>query len=323
MISIIIPVYNVAPNLDKCITSVISQSYQDWECILVDDGSTDGSAEICDKWCEQDDRLIVIHQENQGVSVARNHGIEEACGEFIVFIDSDDYVAPTYLSAMLEAEKADLVVSGVVRQFVNSLKVDVVCQPMRTEIITLGKGATEFFVDLNQQFLLFGPCAKLYQTFIIKTKDIRFPEDCSLGEDLEFNCKYLQYVHTISCIAVSNYYYRILGSGTLSSLLRKDQFDTEYRQWKMQRAIYMEKDMWYQAAQKLLYRRLWEIVYGALFRGVKIKSAGWTYIRHILQIPEIQELRSYGSIYPCAGWIKWAICHRKSIIFYGYYISHR
>lgn len=320
MISIIIPVYNVAPYLDECIASVVNQTYQDWECVLVDDGSTDGGAEICDNWSKKDDRIIVVHQSNQGVSAARNQGIDKACGEFITFIDSDDYVTPTYLSSMLAAEKADLIVSGIVRQFANVQKDEEVYQPIRTEKIILGKTATELFVDLNQKFLLFGPCTKLYKTSIIKENDIVFPTGCSLGEDLEFNCHYIQHVHTISCIAISNYFYRILGEGSLSSIFRKDQFDIEYRQWKMQQAIYKDKNMWYLPAKKLLYRRLWEIVYGGLFRGVQIERTGWKYISHILQIPEIRELRQYDYLYPCAEWIKWAVCHRLCIVFYGYYL---
>ena len=92
MISIIIPVYNVKLYLDNCIQSVIQQSYTDFECILVDDGSTDGSSEICDQWAEKDNRIIIVHQPNGGVSSARNKGLEQAKGEYICFIDSDDWV---------------------------------------------------------------------------------------------------------------------------------------------------------------------------------------------------------------------------------------
>ena len=90
MISVIIPVYNVEKYLDQCIQSVINQSYTDFECILINDGSTDNSGEICNKWSEIDNRIKVIHQKNQGVSVARNRGIEIANGEYIYFIDGDD-----------------------------------------------------------------------------------------------------------------------------------------------------------------------------------------------------------------------------------------
>ena len=118
MISIIIPVYNTAQYLDQCLESVLVQSYTDWECIVVDDGSTDNSGEICDKWGKRDSRFVILHQKNQGVSAARNKGLERCKGEYICFIDSDDWVEPTYLSHLYDGMKnnegVDMVVSGFI-----------------------------------------------------------------------------------------------------------------------------------------------------------------------------------------------------------------
>lgn len=91
MISIVIPVYNVKEYLNVCVSSIVDQPYSDWECILVDDGSSDGSGELCDQWDRKDIRIRVIHQPNRGVSFARNRGIKEAKGEYIYFIDADDW----------------------------------------------------------------------------------------------------------------------------------------------------------------------------------------------------------------------------------------
>ena len=91
-ISVIIPVYNVCNYLDRCIQSVLTQTYKDLEIILVDDGSTDESGKLCDIYKERDERIIVIHQKNQGVSCARNAGINIASGEYIGFVDADDYI---------------------------------------------------------------------------------------------------------------------------------------------------------------------------------------------------------------------------------------
>ena len=102
MISIIIPVYNVSQYLNECIQSVVNQSYKDFECILIDDGSSDGSEIICDQWEQKDSRIKVIHQPNQGVSKARNRGIAEVQGEYITFIDSDDWIDSNYLNALLQ-----------------------------------------------------------------------------------------------------------------------------------------------------------------------------------------------------------------------------
>lgn len=103
LISIIIPVYNTEKYIRRCIDSVISQTCNDWELILVDDGSTDGSGKICDEYAESDERIRVYHKTNGGVSSARNVGLDNARGVFIAFIDSDDFVEPTYLEKMYDA----------------------------------------------------------------------------------------------------------------------------------------------------------------------------------------------------------------------------
>ena len=108
MISVIVPVYNVRPYLVRCLDSILSQTFRDLEIILVDDGSTDGSSEICDDYCKKDGRIRVIHTENHGLSAARNLGIEMAAGEWIMFVDSDDRVSPDFCRLPLEnAEKED------------------------------------------------------------------------------------------------------------------------------------------------------------------------------------------------------------------------
>ena len=119
-VSIIIPVYNQEKYLDKCINSVIRQSYDDLECILVDDGSTDNSPEICDKYEKKDDRIKVFHQPNSGVSKARNVGLANAKGEWITFADSDDYLEQhafqTYIDAAIKYQ-ADVVRGGYFREY--------------------------------------------------------------------------------------------------------------------------------------------------------------------------------------------------------------
>lgn len=105
LISVIVPVYNVESYVAKCIESIQNQSYQHLEIILVDDGSTDDSGDICDQYAAYDDRIKVIHQENGGLSAARNTGIEAANGDYIAFVDSDDYIAPNMYEDMLHILK--------------------------------------------------------------------------------------------------------------------------------------------------------------------------------------------------------------------------
>lgn len=103
MISIIVPVYNVRKYLDDCIASIVAQTYRNWELLLIDDGSTDGSGEICDVWAERDRRIRVLHVPNGGVSRARNIGLDEVAGEYIFLTDSDDYLEPETLERLRSA----------------------------------------------------------------------------------------------------------------------------------------------------------------------------------------------------------------------------
>lgn len=115
-ISVIIPVYNVEKYLDDCVRSVLNQSFQNFEIILVDDGSTDTSGQLCDDWAKKDERIVVIHIPNSGVSVARNTGAQKALGKYIYFLDSDDFIAPFWLEELhriMEDTSADIVKGGI------------------------------------------------------------------------------------------------------------------------------------------------------------------------------------------------------------------
>lgn len=113
LISIIVPVYNVEKYLRECLDSIVKQTYKNIEVILVDDGSTDGSGDICEEYARFDERIRIIHQENQGVSIARNNGITAANGEYVMFVDSDDWIEPDYCSIPYKHAKeygADIVI---------------------------------------------------------------------------------------------------------------------------------------------------------------------------------------------------------------------
>lgn len=101
-VSVIVPVYNVRSYLDRCVRSIVNQTEQDIQIILVDDGSTDGSSSLCDDWAEADNRITVVHKENGGLSSARNCGLQKADGEYVCFIDSDDVIAPYFVEHLLQ-----------------------------------------------------------------------------------------------------------------------------------------------------------------------------------------------------------------------------
>lgn len=305
MISVIIPVYNVERYLDECIRSVVNQTYTDWECLLVDDGSTDGSGDICDEWARRCERIRVIHQKNGGVSKARNKGVEESCGEYIVFVDSDDTIGTEHLWRLTNAADADLVVSGL-RQIYQNGQTDEM-KPNTNKKFVLNRDSLIDFVDLNDKFLLYGPVAKLYKTNILKEHAVRFPVGCNYGEDLQFNLQYLECVKTIAQVDNVSYFYR-RGTETLSTKVRPNQFFQDYEQWQMLRAFYEKRDLWLQPSKEFLYKRLWGIVYDGIFSTE-------TSNKKILSIPEITELKNYQHVFHCPKWIKWCILHRLAFVF--------
>lgn len=305
MISVIVPVYNVIMYLDECVASIVAQTYEEWECILVNDGSTDGSGTICDKWALKDKRIRVIHQENRGVSEARNRGIEEAKGKFIVFVDSDDTIGEDHLYSLVKAPMVDIVVSGIRQETPDGLTINF--KPSENKTFKLSPEYVESFVDLNDKFLFYGPCAKLYKASIVKSHNIKFPLNCHYGEDLLFNLHYLNFVKSISQVDNISYYYR-RRIDTLSTKARPNQFSQDYEQWKLLQSFYVNRGMWMQASKEMLYKRLWGIVYDGIFSTS-------TSNKEILSIPEIKELKEYQHVFHCAKWIKWSIIHRITFVF--------
>ncbi len=313
MISVIVPVYNVEKYIDKCIQSIYYQTYINFECLLIDDGSTDGSSAICDTWAKKDNRIKVFHTKNQGVSAARNLGLKYSSGEFITFIDSDDYVDSDYLDSLIKMtfNKADLYIIGLSKFYADgSISIH---QPRHNKCFLLNESNIELFIDLNYNYLLYGPVAKLYLSTIIKTYNIIFPTNFDYGEDLIFNYQYLTYVNSISCKNISLYHYRILNNfSTLSSKKRNNQFDIDYYQWNILKNFYISRMLWCNASMQLLYNRLWGIIYDSLFND---NALTYNRIKQILSIPEINELKTLKNIFVCSNWIKFAIIHRYSIIF--------
>ena len=112
LVSVIIPIYNAEQHLEKCIESVINQKFNDFELLLINDGSTDSSGKICDNYVKRDHRIKVFHKENGGVSTARNLGIEKARGEWVTFIDADDKIESNYFDIITDVSDADLIVQG-------------------------------------------------------------------------------------------------------------------------------------------------------------------------------------------------------------------
>ncbi len=271
-ISIIIPVYNTAPWLKGCLDSVAAQDMAGWECLLVDDGSTDGSGTMCDRRAATDPRFRVLHTPNRGVSAARNTGIDHARGSLLAFVDSDDQIAPGYLSTLLRAlgrSGADLAVCGLVRV---GPKGKVVVEPRRGCFTLDGSGA-DHFTELNRTHLLYPPYSKLYRADIVRAHNVRFPEGTHFGEDLVFNFRYLEHVHAIATVQAHGYRYRVDPSGaSLSNSPHSRDHDINYRQWRTVRDFFARRGITGPAATEFLSNRLWGIAYDAAMNKLTTRS---------------------------------------------------
>ena len=191
MISVIVPVYNTEKYLDRCIQSILSQTYTDFELLLIDDGSTDSSGAICDKYAEQDSRVRVFHKENGGVSSARNMGLDNAKGEWITFVDSDDLVSASYLNNLYcNPQYVDFIVSIVAKKYDEKFQGNTI-QKLDANLIG---GYIETITD----FLTWSsPIAKIYKKTILEEERIRFDERLFSGEDLVFVLEYIYIVKDI------------------------------------------------------------------------------------------------------------------------------
>lgn len=168
LVSVIVPVYNVYEHIDGCIESILSQSYKNFELILVDDGTPDGSAEKCEEYALKDDRIIVVHKPNAGQGNARNIGIDIADGEFVAFVDSDDYIHKDYIKVMLclhSATGADIIQTKI--NITMNKKEDI--EKLPKAVSYLVKNSKE---AINRFDLKVAPYAKLYCRHILS--DVRF-----------------------------------------------------------------------------------------------------------------------------------------------------
>ena len=202
-VSVIIPCYNVELHLSKCIESILGQTYTNFELLLIDDGSTDGTLAVLEKYAETDQRIRVFTHENKGVSYTRNRGISEANGEWIMFIDGDDYIKEDYIEKHQKAvEEGVWPICGMI----NVRNGNVLENEHFHQLAILypeGVIRKENFIDLLKFSSLSSPCARLYDKSIILEHGIVFDEEITYQEDLIFN---LQYIRHIQKAVVLNYY---------------------------------------------------------------------------------------------------------------------
>lgn len=204
LISVIVPVYNMEKYLDECVASILGQTYSNFELILIDDGSKDSSAALIDTWAKKDDRVIAIHNQNEGVSVARNTGIDIARGEYLVFVDSDDYVAPEYIEVLVQAAKdanADMAMCGMYALF-RDVFFRATSMPGVTQIFSPQKYMESFYINTGFFSVAWN---KIYKKQLFDT--VRFLEG-RLNEDTIIMPQLIAKANKVAYVAEPLYFYR-------------------------------------------------------------------------------------------------------------------
>lgn len=204
-VSVIVPIYNTQKYLSRCLDSLINQTLDDIEILVVDDGSTDGSSRIVDQYALKSRKIKVFHQKNGGVSKARNLGLLNATGEYIGFVDSDDYIQPSMYSTMLyyaESENADIVQCGIVYSADNSANPD---NSIRSNKVDNLVGAEELVKGLLDGKIINSVCSKLFSRKVVS--GIGFSEDLVFAEDFEFTSKCLLFAEKVSILKQPLYIY--------------------------------------------------------------------------------------------------------------------
>ena len=214
VISIIIPTYNAEKTLAKCLNSIREQSFGNFEVLLCNDGSTDDTGFICNEYHCRDKRFKVYHKINEGVSSARNYVLKYAEGEWITFIDSDDYIHPLYIENLYNSahEKCHMVIQGFNYVNVNGQIIkNKSFTPEKLDIHSSWKAFHKFEIyDIAMPF------AKLFRTDIIKMNNLKFDINISYGEDMLFMLHYIQYINNITFTNHTNYYYLYHNNNCLS-----------------------------------------------------------------------------------------------------------
>lgn len=265
-LSVIIPIYNAQKHLKQCLNSIQNQSFKDFEVILINDGSTDNSLSICDLFAKDDKRFKVFSFNNRGVSVARNEGILKAKGEWITFIDSDDYILPFYFEPILKAENADWILVNVQREINSSVR----------EYLSLNE---KYYTleDFVQNYTLYphfpSPWGRFFRKGVIFQNNIKYNPKLKFGEDAVFNLKYLsccKEIYTANCTA---YIYREMEEGLSKVITEYEHDDLLFSELQSSMVNFPMENFYIRSMEVPLTRLLLTMYqYGAIKRRMRAKK---------------------------------------------------
>lgn len=201
LVSIVVPIYNSEKYLKRCLDSLVNQTYHNIEILLIDDGSTDSSAQICNAYEKNDGRITVFHNDNHGVSYSRNFGIDRSNGMYLLFVDSDDYIESNYVETLVNAiqnEKSELAICGIREILDDKIRI------RRPRATVTGSLDDDYWGMID---FLCVPFSKIYLRNIVVQNHIKFPLELNYAEDEVFNFTYYQYVKNYAFIDEPLYVY--------------------------------------------------------------------------------------------------------------------
>lgn len=265
MISVIIPVYNIEEYIEDCVNSVIVQKYRDWECILVDDGSTDRSGHICDYLAKKDCRIRVIHQKNQGLSAARNSGLRNSMGRYVFFLDGDDLIRSDTLYnfyGMVSEFPVD-VVWGHMAHFYGSEVPIPYTNIVRNEWVRGLTGKEAFVVMCKNLDVLMLGVRGLYNREFLLSNSLFFGEQNHFAEDQEWTIRLLLNTKKMLSNESCDYLYREGREGSIMNTIRVDKIEDAlkvYDRW-YEDVLKHNSDPFYVCLYQLMIKRLWEFYF--------------------------------------------------------------
>lgn len=265
-ISVIMPVYNVENYIRNCLDSLIAQSFGQWELIAVDDGSPDRSGKICDEYAAKDSRITVIHKENGGAPSARNTAIEQARGEYLYFMDSDDWAEPEMLKDMYDKAKqtdAQLVVAGYyIDTYYSDTDFYSQSQSLPSRDFKSRREFREYAYKMFDENLLYTPWNKLFQRKYIMDNNIRFKN--TFWDDFPFNLDVIRDIERVALIQKRYYHFMRARSDSETAKYRSDMYEKREQEHGWMLSLYRHWGIDDEESREMIFRRYIERVIGCI-----------------------------------------------------------